>query len=407
LNRSVVIIGNLHTDDAANSYLVSRLTACQISTININVGLSGKPRLNVDVSISDIAQAAGVSTQSMIEVGERQSTRFISEGIVKILRSRYSRAQLRGAICLGGSTEITIGLNVFDTLPIGIPKLVITGVSRPYFAAKDIMVIQSPVDLSGMDSVSKMVLGNAAAAISGMIDLDTHIDGERPMISVTTFGVTRICASQSKKILQDAGYQVLTFHTSGSGGRAMEDMISDGYITGVLDITITELADELVGGVLSAGPHRMEAASRNGIPQVIVPGAIDMVNFGPPYTVPDRFKGRRFYQWGTHSPTASLMRTTVSENARLGQIVANKINLSKGPVSVVIPTRGFSELDRKGEPFYDPEADRAFVSNLRKNLRQGVHVTEKDDHINDEEFAACIASILMKQVNQYLVGERL
>jgi uncharacterized protein (UPF0261 family) len=209
------------------------------------------------------------------------------------------------------------------------------------------------------------------------------------------FGVTTPCVTRAREILESAGYEVLVFHATGIGGRLMEDLIRDGFIKGVLDVTTTELADELVGGVLSAGPQRMETAGELGIPEVIVPGALDMVNFGPPETVPAKFKGRRFYQ---HNPTITLMRTTKEENAQLGKIMAEKLNRAKGPAAIVIPKKGVSAIDKEGQPFYDAEADAAFVENLKANLKPTVKLVEVEAHINDEQFANMITSILLENI---------
>jgi uncharacterized protein (UPF0261 family) len=216
---------------------------------------------------------------------------------------------------------------------------------------------------------------------------------ERPLLAATMFGVTTPCVTRAREILEENGFEVLVFHATGTGGRAMEDLIESGFIAGVLDITTTEWADELVGGVLSAGPHRLEAAGKKGIPQVVAPGALDMVNFGPPETVPEKFKGRKFYQ---HNPTVTLMRTTKEENAQLGRIIAEKLNAAKGPTTFFYPRKGVSGIDREGQPFYDPEADEAFIASLKASLNASVRLIEMDNHINDEAFAAAVAHSLME-----------
>jgi uncharacterized protein (UPF0261 family) len=254
-------------------------------------------------------------------------------------------------------------------------------------------MLYSVVDVSGINSLSRRILGNAAAAMAGMVGAPPVSAGEdRPLIGATMFGVTTPCVTRAREVLEQAGYEVLVFHATGSGGRAMEDLVAGGFLAGVLDITTTELADETVGGVLSAGPERLEAAGRAGIPQVVCPGAVDMVNFGPPDTVPEKFRGRLFYQ---HNPTVTLMRTTGAENAELGRITARKLAQARGPVTVLLPLHGVSAIDREGQPFHDPEADRAYREALRAGLPEQIRVTELDAHINDPAFAEAAASALL------------
>jgi uncharacterized protein (UPF0261 family) len=218
---------------------------------------------------------------------------------------------------------------------------------------------------------------------------------DRPLIGATMFGVTTPCVTRAREVLEAAGYEVLVFHATGTGGRAMEDLARGGFLAGILDLTTTELADELVGGVLSAGPDRLEAAGRLGLPHVVAPGALDMVNFGPPETVPERFRSRTFYQ---HNPTVTLMRTTVEENAELGRIIGRKLRAATGAVTVLLPLAGVSALDREGQPFGDPEARNAFRRELKAALGDQVRCLELDCHINDPEFAERAARELLAMI---------
>jgi uncharacterized protein (UPF0261 family) len=270
-----------------------------------------------------------------------------------------------------------------------------SGDTSPYVETKDIAMMYSVVDIAGINSISRLILANAAGAIAGMVQVAVPVVDDKPLIGATMFGVTTPCVTKAREVLEDAGYEVLVFHATGTGGRAMEDLVKGGFIVGVLDVTTTELADELVGGVLSAGPDRLEAAGDLAVPQVVAPGALDMVNFGPPDTVPGKFSERKFYQ---HNPTVTLMRTTVEENAELGRIMAHKLSQANGPTTVIIPLRGVSAIDTDGQPFDSPEARTAWIENLRANISGNVTIIDMDCHINDDEFATKLAETLLESL---------
>jgi uncharacterized protein (UPF0261 family) len=291
-----------------------------------------------------------------------------------------------------------------QALPVGIPKLIVStlasGDTRPYVGAVDIAMMYSVVDIAGINRISERILTNAAAAIAGMAraNEDFRASAEaKPLIGATMFGVTTPCVTAARERLESRGYEVLVFHATGTGGRSMEALVAAGFIAGVLDITTTELADELVGGVLSAGPDRLEIAGKLGVPQVVSLGALDMVNFGPMETVPEKFRGRNLYK---HNPTVTLMRTTPEETAELGHIIARKLSAAKGPVAVFIPLRGISMIATESGPFHDPEADRALIDNLKAGLRKEVEVHELDMDINDPRFAQAMADRLDELVRE-------
>jgi uncharacterized protein (UPF0261 family) len=308
---------------------------------------------------------------------------------------------------LGGSAGTTIGTAAMRALPFGVPKLMVStlasGQVQHYVGVRDVMMLNSVVDISGLNRISRTVLTNAAQAMIGMVQssfsgkAQASASAEKPLITATMFGVTTPCVEACRKIAESAGYEVLVFHATGTGGRTMESFIADGMIAGVLDITTTELADELVGGVLTAGKDRLTAAGLHGVPQVISLGALDMVNFGPPETVPDRFKGRRFYQ---HNPTVTLMRTTPEENDKLGKEIAEKASAAKGPTAILVPKKGVSAIDREGQPFGWPEADAALFASLRNWLAPHVQMIELDMHINDPSFAEALTRTLLAMVRK-------
>jgi uncharacterized protein (UPF0261 family) len=273
---------------------------------------------------------------------------------------------------------------------------VASGQVGPYVGVKDVTMMYAVVDIAGLNRISRRILANAAGAMCGMLEQAVPPGDDRPVIAATMFGVTTPCVERVRKHLEAAGYEVLVFHATGSGGRAMEGLIDAGFIAGVADVTTTEWCDELVGGVLTAGPERLDAAARAGIPQVVSVGALDMVNFGPRETIPDKFRDRHFH---VHNPSVTLMRTTAAENARLGEIIAGKLNRATGPVTMLLPLRGVSALDRAGQAFFDEKADAALFEALRRSLDQStVALHELDLHINDPDFADAIAERLLTQM---------
>ncbi len=272
----------------------------------------------------------------------------------------------------------------------------------PYVGAKDVCIMYSVVDVAGLNRISRLVLGNAAAAMAGMVAArgqiaqDALAADDRPLVAASMFGVTTPAVDAARARLAELGYEVLVFHATGAGGRALEGLAEARLVSGVLDLTTTELADDLVGGVLSAGPDRLTAAGAAGLPQVIAPGALDMVNFGPPPTVPDRFGGRLFFE---HNPTVTLMRTTAEEMAELGARIGRKVAAATGPAEVFWPDRGISALDTDGQPFRDPAADAACREALDRELTAaGRTLRVLDVHINDPAFATAMADRLHQMI---------
>jgi uncharacterized protein (UPF0261 family) len=280
-------------------------------------------------------------------------------------------------------------------LPVGVPKLMVStvasGDTRPYVGAVDVTMMYSVVDISGVNSVSARIMANAAGAIAGMVNAAVPPLEERPLVAASMFGVTTPCVTRARERLEEHGYEVLVFHATGAGGESMEALARGGYLAGVLDATTTELADELVGGVLSAGPDRLEAAGTAGVPQVVSLGALDMVNFGPRETVPPQFEGRNLY---VHNPTVTLMRTTPDECAELGRTIGRKLSAAESPTVLFVPLKGVSMIDVEGQVFYDADADAALFAGLRETLDDSVEVHEVETDINDEAFAVAMADRL-------------
>jgi len=355
----------------------------------------------VDITNEQVAAAGGGDLKNLQEEKDRgNAMKVMSVGVSVLTKKLYEETGFDGIVGLGGSGGTGIITSAMRTLPIGIPKVMVSTVASGdtsfYVGLKDITMIPSIVDVAGINQISEKIFRQAAGAICGMVKMDyTAREDEKPIITASMFGQTTPCVSRCRDILQSKGYEVLIFHGSGAGGKTMEAMVEEGYVKAVLDITTTEWSDELLGGILTAGKHRLEAPGKAGIPHLIVPGCIDMVNFGPPDTVPEKYRGRNFYQ---SKPTTTLMRTNVEDNRQLGEIFAQKANNAKGPVEFLIPLQGFSVTDSEGGPFWWPEADQAFLTTLKNNLNPEIKVVELDNHINDNEFSEIAVEMLLNMI---------
>ena len=400
--KTVCIVGTMDTKGIEFAFIKTQIESAGISTCVINTGILGDPQLTPDISADEVAQAGGSSLQALRDEGDRgNSVTVMAQGAAALVAEKQAAGEIDGIISLGGSAGTTIGTTAMQAVPVGVPKIMVStlasGDTSPYVQSKDICMMYSVVDIAGINRLSRQILANAAGAIVGMVGAEAPVaaTADKPLIAATMFGVTTPCVTKAREILEAAGYEVLVFHATGTGGQAMEDLVKGGFLAGVLDATTTELADELVGGILSAGPDRLEAAGQSGLPQVVAPGALDMVNFGPPDTVPEKFSDRLFYQ---HNPTVTLMRTTAEETAELGRIMARKLSEAQGPTTVIIPTQGVSAIDKTGQPFDSPEARAAWIDNLKAHIGDTVTVIEMDAHINDDAFATKLAETLLNSI---------
>jgi uncharacterized protein (UPF0261 family) len=399
--KTVAIIGTLDTKGEEFAFLRRQIESTGLRTLVVDAGVLGQPSFEPEITRDHVARAGGKELKDLRAANDRGlGIAVMAAGATSIIRQLYDDSRIDGLISLGGSAGTTIGTAAMRALPVGFPKVMVStlasGDTRPYVGTKDIVMIHSVVDIAGLNVLSRRILGNAAAAIAGMVSHEAARPEEsRPLLAATMFGVTTPCVTAARRILEERGYEVLVFHATGSGGLAMENLIADGYVSGVLDITTTELADELAGGVMSAGPHRLEAAGLKGIPQVVCPGAIDMVNFGPIDSVPARYKDRTLYR---HNPTVTLMRTTAQECEQLGRITAEKLNRAQGPVVFMMPTRGVSAIDVPGAAFHSPEADRAYLAALKAHLNPRIRLVEVDANINDGIFAQQAAAALLEMI---------
>ncbi|MEK7404708.1 MAG: Tm-1-like ATP-binding domain-containing protein [Acidobacteriota bacterium] len=396
LRGPILLVGTLDTKGEEILYLRERLLAAGAEPLVIDVGVLDPAPFGPDVSREEIARRAGTSLAQLLAARDRgRAVAAMERGLAAWIRERHAARPVAGVLAIGGSAGTTIATTAMRELPVGVPKLMVStlasGNTRPYVGTSDIAMMYSVADFTGLNRLTRTILGNAANAMLGMCGLPVETGGEdqRPLAAATMFGVTTPCVNQLKQLLEKEGFELLVFHATGTGGQAMEQLIRDGFIRGVLDITTTELADELAGGILSAGPHRLEAAGLAGVPQVVSVGALDMVNFGPLDSVPERFRSRKLYQ---HNPTVTLMRTTAEENAQLGRIIAEKLNASRGPVALFLPLKGVSAIDAPGQPFHDTEADQALFEAIRTSVGSNVKLVEVDAHINDPAFAARVAA---------------
>jgi uncharacterized protein (UPF0261 family) len=398
---SVLIVGTLDTKGTEVAFVRDRLLAAGVPVTVADAGAMGEPAFPPDIPREQVFRAAGADAAEVKRAGDRgRAVELAAAGAAKVAEQLHRDGKLTGVLGLGGSAGTTIATAAMRAVPVGVPKVMVStlasGDVRPYVGTRDVMMVYSVVDVAGLNRISRLVLANATDAMAGMArtrseELGTRNE-DKPVVTATMFGVTTPCVSAARGRLEAAGFEVLTFHATGTGGRTMEGLVRDGLVSGVLDITTTELADELCGGVMAAGPDRLTAAAIAGVPQVISVGAVDMVNFGPPDTVPERYKGRRFYQ---HNPTVTLMRTTPEENDKIGKEIAEKACAAKGPTCILLPLRGVSAIDADGKPFWWPEADAALFQSIR-NWVYGVEVVELDLHINDPAFAAAAAGKLQE-----------
>ncbi len=400
MSKTIAILGALDTKGQDFAFLKAEIEKRGCQTLVIDTGVLGAPALPPDITREAVASAGGASIGDLAAKQDRgEAMATMGRGAAEVLKRLYAEGKIHAVIGMGGGGGTSVATSAMRALPVGFPKLMVStvasGDTSAFVGTSDITMMPSVIDVAGVNRISRQIYTNAAGAICGMASGEVTAGEDKPLIAATMFGNTTRAVNHAKELLEAAGYEVLVFHATGTGGRTMESLIADGHIAGVLDMTTTEWADEICGGVLSAGPTRLEAATKAGIPQVVVPGCIDMCNFWARSTVPERYKDRLFYEW---NPNITLMRTTVDENARMGEIFAQKLNAARGPVAIYIPTRGVSEIDVAGKPFHAPETLQAFTQRLKANLRDGIPVVELDMDINDPAFAGAAAKALLNMV---------
>ena len=394
---TIAVLGTLDTKGHEHAYVAEIIRSRGHQTLLIDTGSAEPPQVKPDVSREEVAASNGVDLAGILERKDRGEAVTAMAGAAAVyLAKLVSDGRVQGVISLGGGGGTAIGSAAMRALPVGFPKVMVStlaaGNVAPYVGTKDIVMFPSIVDVSGINRISRVLLARAAGAICGMVETDVPAADDKPLIAASMFGNTTECVNMAKKILEDAGYEVLVFHATGTGGRIMESLIESGMFVGVLDITTTEWADEFVGGILGAGPTRLDAAAKTGLPSIITPGCLDMVNFGERATIPAKFDGRTFY---IHNPQVTLMRTTPAECTELGRILAEKANACRGPVTVLLPKKAISIISAAGKPFHSPEADAALFDSIKKHLRPGIPLFEMDCEVNAPEFATACAKALL------------
>ena len=399
---AIVIVGTLDTKGAEHDFARGIIEDQGVDTHLIDAGVRGEPAVEADTPREEVVRRGGTELEELIDANDRgEAVDTMARGAAAVAADLHEEGVLEGILSLGGSAGTTIGTTAMRALPYGVPKVMVStmasGDTRPYVESRDIAMLYSVADVAGLNQLTRTVISNAALAVVGMTTADPDFETpDKPTVGVTMFGVTTPCVTEARALLEERGYEVLTFHATGTGGKAMEELVEQDVIGGVLDVTTTELADELIGGVLSAGPDRLEAAGEAGVPQVVSVGALDMVNFGPRDSVPQEFEDRQFH---LHNPTVTLMRTTSEENRELGRTLAEKVNRATGPTTVVLPTGGVSMIDVEGEDFYDPEADAALFDAIRETLNDDVELIEAETDVNDPEFARTLVDALTESLN--------
>ena len=399
---TIALLGALDTKGAEYGFVKQCIEARGHRTLLVDVGVLGAPAVVPDVTREEVARAGGAELADLVAGQDRgEAVAAMARGAAALVPKLHAQGKLDAIMAMGGGGGTSVACAAMRGLPLGVPKLMVSTVAGTdvsgYVGVSDIVMVPSIVDVAGINKISREVFARAAGAVCAMVETEVAPGEDRPLVAASMFGNTTECVGAARKVLEEAGYEVLVFHATGTGGRTMESLIASGRITGVLDVTTTEWADQLVGGVLGAGPTRLEAAARGGVPAIVTPGCLDMVNFWAPETVPEKFRGRKLYQ---HNPNITLMRTTPEENRELGRILAEKLNLSVGPVTVLIPTKGLSVIDSPGGPFWWPEANQALFDALKEDLRDDIPVIEMDANINDAAFAKACAETLLENVKK-------
>ena len=409
MKKKVVVVGAFDTKADEYKFVIDLIKEKGFEVITVNTGVLGSTDLfKVDVEADVVATAGGMNLETLRAENDRgHAVSVMSDGLGVFLGNLLSDKKFSGILGMGGSAGTNVVSSGMRALPYGLPKVCVSTVASgnvsPYVGVSDIIMVPSLTDISGLNSLSRSVFTNAVGALIGMIETEmpaTERLPERPVIAASMFGNTTTCVDACREVLNQQNYEVLVFHATGSGGKTMEKLVRERIVQGVLDITTTEWADTLCGGVYDAGPERLDAPGEVGIPHLIVPGCIDMCNFGNPDSIPAKYSNRLFYRW---NPQVTLMRTTVEENRKLGEIFAEKANQSKGKVMFAIPLKGYSildSIDKKNEAqlFWDPQADSAFVEGLKSKLKPEIEVFEIDANINDSLFAKKGVELLLSML---------
>ena len=396
--KTIAVLGTLDSKGHEHQFVADIIRKLGHTPLLIDLGSGDDPQVTPDITRFQVAEAAGLNLQPILDRKDRgECVTAISQAAPVLLAKLAAEEKIHGVISLGGGGGTALGTAAMRALPVGFPKLMVStlasGNTAHYVGTKDITMMPSIVDVAGLNSISKTIFTRAAHAICGMVEAEINQSDSKPLIVASMFGNTTDCINIAAKVLEDAGYEVLIFHATGTGGKTMESLIASGMVAGVLDITTTEWADELVGATLSAGPTRLDAMTKAKVPAVVAPGCLDMANYGEKETVPEKFADRTFY---IHNPQVTLMRTNAEECAELGKILAEKANANPAPTAILNPLKTVSVISAEGQPFHDPEADAALFSAIHEHAK--VEVINYEEEINSEVFAKAAAHKLLELI---------
>ena len=404
--KTVVLAGALDTKGAEYAFVKRLIEEQGLQTLVVDYGVMGAPAFSPDITREEVLAVGGGDLTRLAKGDHKDDAmRAAAAGLAQVVRRLYDEGRLQGILAMGGTGGTSVATTAMRALPVGVPKLMLSTVGggdvSAYSDTKDITFMPSIVDVAGINRISRAIFANAAGAIAGMVQAagsslaQAESADEKPLVAASMFGNTTTCVDDARRLLEAQGYEVLVFHATGIGGRTMEDLIAEGYITASMDITTTELADYVCNGVFNAGADRCMAASKAGIPAVLVPGCVDMANFGAIDTVPEHYRGRNLYAW---NPNVTLLRTNVEENRQMGEMLAAAANAATAPVAILLPLQGTSMLGAPGGRFYDPDADQACYHAIKEHIRDDIPVYELDHNINDPEFSAAVANTLLKLI---------
>jgi uncharacterized protein (UPF0261 family) len=391
--KTIALVGTLDTKGEEIDFLRSLILARGHEVCIADTGILGKPFLQADISRREIARDGGGDIDILKEKGDEAfAQRVMAAGLKKIILSLVESKKIHGLLAIGGGQGSVIVAPTLKSLPFGFPKLLVStkvtqAGARPFVGSKDVLILPPVADLAGINWLTRTILTNAAGAISGMVEMEKPESEDKPLVVMSMNGTITDCGLAVKASLERKGYEVLVFHTIGTGGEALEEYVKSNKVIVVIELGVNEITNELMGGLASSGPDRLTTAGKRGIPQVVVPGSADFINFLGPETVPPRYRRRTIY---SHNPQATLIRTNLRDNRLLGRTIAEKLNQSQGPVVVLWPKKGLSTLDRMGKPFWYPEADRALLKALKRHLHPRIPLIESDAYINDSEFAQAV-----------------
>jgi uncharacterized protein (UPF0261 family) len=410
MSKTIAIMATLDTKGEEVKYLKERIERRGKKVFIIDMGLRGVPApIPTDVTRDMLAEASG-STMAVVEKKVRgEAIEIMVKGIAKVIRDSYDKGKFQGILAIGGLDGALLASAGLRALPLGVPKFLLTPIAEgnekfgTYIGTSDMIMMHSVVDILGINQISRKVFDNAVGAMVGMVDMDVvpKLEG-RNVIAVTMYGNTTPAVMRAKNILEEKGFEVVVFHPNGTGGRAMEELIEEGLVNAVLDMTPHEIVDELFHGVHAGGPHRLEAAGKKGIPQVVVTGCLDFILLGPMASLEEKYKKRQMYFF---NPAVTMVRMTLEERATVGRVMAEKLNKATGPTRVLIPLKGFCMYCHPGEPLHDPEGDRMLIETLKRHLKPQIPVVEVDAYINDPEFADTAAAAMIQLIGNSAARE--